>query len=182
MFAHAAGPKSIGSATASPEHAEAAPSASWLDRVEKEQAIQRVATAADSYYRSIWDCSSKAERIVLCHVAADRFANGLDVTTVQRLMDRGLVYRAPRLSLMNDSFRRFVLANAADVIEEAERSRPRSVWDGVSWPLRLTVIVAVVFIFATQQEAFSAANALLASLLTAAPSVSRLFAWAFQGR
>ena len=58
----------------------------------------------------------------MVHLAEDGFANSKDHEVLRRLLMRGLVRRTPRIALLNETFRRFVMhrGSAEEAIAETD--------------------------------------------------------------
>src|SRR5262245_17606935 len=77
-------------------------------------------------------------------------------TEIRQLLKRGLVIRQPKLRLMDESFRRFVLA-AADTEDYVkwQREGRHSNWEAFRIPVVLLILTLGVFLFLTQREFFN---------------------------
>jgi hypothetical protein len=123
-------------------------------------------------YRSIWSNCSQDERLTLCYVARDRFADSRN-RALQGLLRRGLVRRDPSLKPMSEAFRQFIISEIkpAEIhLGESEHSH----WNVLRTPMMVGLALVVVFLFYTQQNVVSSALALSAALTAVIPAVLRV--------
>ena len=139
--------------------------------------LHRLGERAESYYESIWATCSPKERAVMVHLAEDGFANSKDHEVLRRLLMRGLVRRTPRIALLNETFRRFVMHRGSAEEAIAESNRELSVWDGIRLPMMILLAVVLTFFLVTQQEFFNSVTAVLAGVVTGLPVFVRLAGW-----
>ncbi len=144
--------------------------------------VRHVGDLADAHYRSIWHSLTDEERLELYHIAKHGFANPKKRDLICQLMKRGLVRRDPTLRLMNESFERF----ATRVEDRAtyrswERAAGISAWTWVRNGVMATAVLAGVFLFLTQPEAYAKWVGLLAALTTVGGAMSQVLGL-FQGR
>jgi hypothetical protein len=144
--------------------------------------LDRLGERAESYYDSIWATCSRRERAVMVHLAEDGFSNSKDHEVLRRLLLRGLVRRTPRIALLNETFRRFVMHRGSAEEAIAERKRELSVWDGVRLPIMMLMLVVLTFFLVTQQQFFNTVTAVLAGVVTGLPAFVRLAGWISEKR
>jgi hypothetical protein len=142
----------------------------------REEIYDEIGERASMYYTSLWTTCTFEEKAVLLHIAADGFANSKDRYTIRRLLARGLIRRAPNFKVMNETFRRFVVADARRrEVMAFEKSDPReSTWDKIQKPLMIGLIVGGGFFFFTQRELFDASFAVVSGVAGGIPAILRL--------
>jgi hypothetical protein len=155
-------------------YANGDPSMQYVLRGEGEL-YDEIGERASAYYTSLWNACSTDEKIVLMHIAADGFANAKDRRVVRRLLAQRLIRRTPNFRMMNETFRRFVLAD----VRRQEVARfgteiPVSAWDQVRRPLGFTLAAAAIFVFATQRDLFDASIAIVTGLAGGIPALLRV--------
>jgi hypothetical protein len=127
-----------------------------------------------TYYRSLWATCSREEQLALYQLARYRFINSRN-PELPLLMARGLIVRNPALQVVNNSFRRFVLAafRSEDLLSN-EREQAPSTWNLLKGPLRTSLILVALFLFVTQREMFSASMTIVAGFVTGLPALLKL--------
>ena len=149
----------------------------------EEELYDEIGERASAYYATLWSSCSQEEKIVLLHIAADGFANARDRVVIRRLLARDVVRRAPNFMLMNETFRRFVIAPARRrEVAQFDTNIPESAWDRVRLPLLVSLLGAAVFFFVTQRELFDASLAVVTGLAGGIPAVLRLVGFLVEPR
>jgi len=150
----------------------------------RDQVLEEISERAENYYASLWHVCSHFEKIVLLQLAQTGLVNEKMKRDVRRLLMRGLVRRDPRLRVMNETFRRFILLKAADteLAEELEPGFGSDTWQRFRVPLFATVLVVTLFFFLTQQELFDATIAGVTGLTAALPAFTKVLTmWGDRG-
>lgn len=128
---------------------------------------------AEAYYHSIWSVCSMEEKITLYHLARNGFVTPKDAETVRLLMRKGLIRKDPRYTLLNDSFKKFVLKyESTTELEAWKKQQPKS-WSNVRTPIITVLIVVALFIFVTQRETFNEGVAWISAFVAAVPALLR---------
>ncbi len=138
------------------------------------QLLVEVGERAESHYQEIWASCTPAEQLALGHVAEEGLVNRKTKPTIRRLMARGLVRRQPNFVLMNETFRRFVLAMAPSVELAALEESSGDAWATVRMPFLVVLMAGLVFLFFTQQELFSSTLGVIAGVGTAVPTLMKM--------
>jgi len=138
------------------------------------QLLVEVGERAESHYKEIWASCTPAEQLALGHVAEEGLVNRKTKPTIRRLMARGLVRRQPNFVLMNETFRRFVLAMAPSVELAALEESSGDAWAAVRLPFLVVLVAGLVFLFFTQQELFNTTLAVIAGVGTAVPTLMKV--------
>jgi len=150
----------------------------------RDQVLEEVSERAENYYASLWHTCSHLEKIVLLQLAQTGLVNEKMKRDVRRLLARGLIRRDPRLRVMNETFRRFILLNAAntDMADELEPGFGSDTWQRFRVPLFATVLVVTLFFFVTQHELFDATIAGVTGLTAALPAFTKVLTmWGDRG-
>jgi hypothetical protein len=98
---------------------------------------------------------------------------------VRRLLARGLIRRNPRLRIMNETFRSFVLAQSAANASLEEELTPDFVgdaWQRFRIPFFAGLACVALFFVVTQQEIFDATAAIVAGLTASLPTFTKVVA------
>jgi hypothetical protein len=142
----------------------------------REEIYDEISERASMYYASLWATCTNAEKTVLSFIAADGFANCKDRHVIRRLLARGLIRRAPNFKVMNETFRRFVVAEAQtrEVATYCRAEVPESTWDKIQKPLMVGLILGGGFFCFTQRELFDASFAVVGGIAGGIPAVLRL--------
>jgi hypothetical protein len=150
--------------------------------VSREWLVNRVLDLSDSYYHVLWSGLTPNERLVLYHLATDGWTNPKNVAAIRQLERKLLISKNPMYRIMNESFRRFVLAGEHGAeIEQWQKREQLSTWRAFRFVAIATAVGIGVWLLYTQ-AAFSQAVVgyigAIATLLTAVagllgkPSVS----------
>ena len=75
-----------------------------------EELVVKIRSLAYNYYVSVWNCCTLEEQHLIYDLAEDGVVNGKNVDSITRLVYKGIFVRENSLSLMNASFRDFVLS------------------------------------------------------------------------
>jgi hypothetical protein len=139
----------------------------------REELLDMLGERAEPYFRAVWDSCQTGERVVLVHLAMHGLVNDKDRRVLRRLLARGLVRRRPHFTIMNETFRRYLLGRSAEV-ESDIPSGAESPWGSVRRPVLAVVASLAILLFVTQQELFSATSAIITALATGVASFSRI--------
>ena len=110
---------------------------------------------ASTHYRRLWIGCTKAEKVVLAHIAEDGLVNAKSRPIVRSLRRKGLIRACPDFRLMNTTFERFVLSGPQQVERLAfESGREASTWDKFQLPFAAIMAGALLFFVVTQKSMF----------------------------
>lgn len=142
----------------------------------REEIYDEIGERAAAYYAGLWATCTNEEKAVLVHISADGFGNSKDRHTIRRLLARGLVRRAPNFEVMNETFRRFVLADPRhrEVKAFVQNELPESAWDKIQKPLMISLVVGGGLFFFTQRELFDASFAVISGVAGGIPAVLKI--------
>ena len=142
----------------------------------REQLVSTVLDRADSYYHVLWSGLTASERLTLCQLALDGWANPKNAAAIQQLERKLLIRKAPMYRIMNESFRRFIAsAEHADEIAQWEKSEQQSAWRALRLVLIAAVIGAGVWLLYAQAALFQTATGYIAAIATLLTAVGGLF-------
>lgn len=134
--------------------------------------LDEIGERAETYYTGLWHACTNTEKIVLLQLAQTGLVNEKMRRDVRRLLARGLIRRDPRLRVMNETFRRFVIAQTAstELTAELEPAFGSDAWERFRVPFFASVGVVLLFFFMTQHELFDVTVAVVTSLIATLPS------------
>src|SRR5262249_10639246 len=112
--------------------------------------------------------------MMLGQLAEEGLVNYKARRTMRTLMARGLIKRQPHFTLMNESFRRFVLAAYARSDASALEGRAASAWDTIRWPFFALVVLSLAFFFKTQEQLFNSTLAIVTAVTAFVPAVFKM--------
>jgi hypothetical protein len=125
------------------------------------------------YYCALWATSSSEEKYALFDIARDGFANAKRVTVLRRLVARGLVTPKPHLTLLNESFRKFVLE--LEPSKEIAQPKETSPWALVRGTLVGALILVSLMVFITQPQLLNLSNTFIVTASASIPALLKLF-------
>lgn len=132
---------------------------------ETEQIVAEVGEKAAQYYYLEWRACTQEECFLLAGLARDGMVNPRNTVSLRQLLRRRLIVRDPQFRIMNESFRRFVLAQAGITMqEEWEAEAAGSGWGKARGPFATVLVLVGLFLLGTQQQFLQTS----AGLLTAA--------------
>ena len=147
---------------------------SHSDEDVRDQVAETVHRLAKGHYRGLWELSSLDEKVVLYRLALDGLVSRRAGATIEKLVARDLVRLAPHPTVVNESFRRFVLeAEPAETYENWRREETASTWRRLTLPIMLVLTIALGFLLLTQPTLVDQSLALLATLGAAVPAIAR---------
>jgi hypothetical protein len=140
----------------------------------EEQVVIQVLDHARAYYRALWATCAREEKIALFDLAQDGFVNATP-TVLQRLAERGLILRSPRVRLMNESFRRFAAETGVQEAVIALQKEEWSPWMAIRGTLVIAAIAVAMFVFLTQKELLNRSTAFIGAVSGGIPALVKLF-------
>jgi hypothetical protein len=141
--------------------------------VDEEDLIIYIQNLASNYYEKIWNSCNIEEKILLYDLAEDSLVNIKNndaFAPLRNLQEKGIVVCNDKFTVMNESFRNYVLSNIEKTeLENTEIMKKRkSAWNSFRIPLILFASGIVIFLFATQQALVSNLYTLLIAVGTIA--------------
>jgi hypothetical protein len=137
--------------------------------------LKQILSSAKSYYADIWNDCSGEEKLTLSRLAQYGLLSPKDPDTPQLLM-KGLIVRAPAISIMNESFRLFILSmHMDDELAHCEKkAKVNSNWEVLKLPLTIGLLSIAAFLLLTQRELYNSAVPFIGTLAAALPSFLKL--------
>ena len=129
--------------------------------LEEEQIIAEVGERAQHLYYLEWRSCTPEECFVLTVLASDGTVNPRNTASLRQLLRRRLIVRDPQFRVMNESFRRFVLAQSSAMQEEWDARAAASGWGRVQGPFATTLVLVGIFLLSTQQQFLQTSSGLL---------------------
>jgi hypothetical protein len=138
-------------------------------------ALDRIVERAYGSYMALWDSCSDDEKLVLVQLAYENVVNPKSVVVVRRLIQRGLLVRDPILRIMNQSFARFVTqVQDPSEVHAWEHAATGMSWANLRWGLLGVLLVALLFLWATQRELFNSTMMFMSAAAVGLPGILKL--------
>ena len=150
--------------------------------VSRDAVLADIGGAAQHFYEALWAGCATDERVQLRQLAEEGLVNPNNSSAIARLLSAGLVRRDRTFSIMNETFRRFVLRAASpQVISSWEREGVRLPWGTIA-----TTGVTVAFglaglLLLTQEQMVDAWIGYVPALAPAMPTVWKVLATVQKG-
>lgn len=143
-----------------------------------EELSDKVKSLAYTYYASIWSSCSKEERFLIYDLAEDGVINNKNAYSIIQLIYKGVFRQQRTLSLMNRSFRNFVLTyvDPEELLAMRKQTMSHGTWHSVKGPILFVFAIAILFLLYTQRGLADEIMALLGALVAAIPVFLRSFA------
>tara|TARA_Y100001956_G_C4126330_1_gene190288 strand:- start:172 stop:4401 length:4230 start_codon:yes stop_codon:yes gene_type:complete len=118
---------------------------------EPEQVIEYMLVHAGPIYRRKWEECTINEKVILWRIANGASINPESTTTIERLMRRCYLYRDKGWSLINESFRQFILtAESEATMREWLDNTDVGVWTVLRVPIfALLLVLVAVFVYSS---------------------------------
>jgi hypothetical protein len=141
----------------------------------RRNALDRIVERACGSYMALWDACSDDEKLVLVQLAYENVLNPKSVVVVRRLIQRGLLVRDPILRIMNQSFARFVTqVQDPSEVHAWEHAATGMSWANLRWGLLGVLLVALLFLWATQRELFNSTMMFMSAAAVGLPGILKL--------
>ena len=130
---------------------------------------------AKPYYASIWNACSGEEKLTLTRLAEHGLLSPKD-PDVDELLRKGLIVRDPKIRIMNESFKLFILSMGDDhAIAKCEKdAKSSSNWEVLKVPLTIGLLSFAAFLLLTQRELYNSALPFLSGLAAGIPAFLKL--------
>lgn len=130
---------------------------------------------AKPVYDTIWQASTREEKLVLIQLARQGLLNHKNKETIQRLLKRRLIRLSP-LRFMNRTFRDYIIAREdVDSILKWKQTQVESNWKKVRRPFLFLVTGIILFLVLTQPNLLKSWLVLIPAISTVIPAILRLF-------
>jgi hypothetical protein len=151
--------------------------------ITEEQLVAEIQDLADGYYRALWATCSKDEKLALIQLAQDGLVNPKSRAPLDQLSRKGLIQWRPRLRIMNDSFKRFVISAVhPEELARWEAEGAQAGW-GPARAVFLTLVISLAaFLFVTQRDVLQSGIALVTGLAALIPALLRILGLVQSGR
>jgi len=129
------------------------------------------------FYSYIWQSLTKEEKFLLYDLAEDGLVNSFDDYNLSMLICKGLIVKHHgTLMLFNKGFRNFILTaiGSTEVNRIKEQVKDNGNWGNLRAPLNLAIIAILVFLIASQQEAYTQIITYITALGAGVPAVLRI--------
>jgi hypothetical protein len=122
-------------------------------------------------YGSVWAICSAEERVALYQVARSGFVHP-SFPELPCLLARRLLVKDPRLRLMNEEFRSFVLSTfRPEELAACEAAEKGSAWNKLKGPAKTSLLILAVSLFFTQEELFDSVVKMMIAFTGSAPKL-----------
>jgi hypothetical protein len=141
----------------------------------QENFVLKIEELADTYYHSLWNSFSDAEKFLLHDLAKDRYVNLKNVKTIRLLLQKGVIVADDSLQIMNRSFNNFILSvvNEDEEVKMEKEQSDKGSWNIVQSVLIILLIALIAFIAIAQQDLFRDLNVLIGAFGSAIALITR---------
>ena len=127
-----------------------------------EQMVSEVLERAAEYYYMLWRSCTREERFLLFRLAQDGIVNPRNTASLRQLLRRGLIVRRPHFQVMNESFRRYLLAATSNEMQDSWNAEAASSgWGKARGAMATGLVLVGIFLLATQQQFLQTSTGLL---------------------
>lgn len=130
------------------------------------------------FYMYVWQSLTKEEKFLLYDLAEDNLVNAVDDYNLNMLICKGVIVRADgSLKIFNNGFRNFILTAIGNIELMKIRNQiyDNGNWNKVKYPLYMVFVAIVLFLFTSQQEAYTKLLTYAAAVGTAIPAILKIF-------
>jgi len=146
--------------------------------MQSDSLIFKLQLMSQYFYTYIWQSLTMEEKFLLYDLAEDGLVNSYDDYNLSLLISKRLIVRSDgTLMLFNKGFRNFILT----AIGETEANRIKDQvkangnWDSLKTPMSLVILAILVFLFASQEEAYSRIITYITAFSAGIPAVLKVF-------
>ncbi len=135
------------------------------------------------FYTYIWQSLTKEEKFLLYDLAEDGLVNPYDDYNLSMLMCKGLIIKPKgTLMLFNKGFRNFILTaiGNAEANRIKDQVKDNGNWGSLKIPLIIAVLAILVFLIASQQEAYTKIITYVTAIGAGVPAILKVVSL-FQG-
>jgi hypothetical protein len=134
-------------------------------------------------YREIWSLCTQRDRRTLLYIAEEGFPSPDGWESVRCLEARGLVARTPHCHIMGPGFEQMIRSSIPAAERKAlEGGDEPSTWSIVRTPFLLLLLIAALFLFATQRELFNVGMGAAAGAAITLPALMRMAGTVWLGK
>ncbi|HUC82002.1 MAG TPA: cache domain-containing protein [Flavisolibacter sp.] len=134
--------------------------------------------SAHYFYMYIWQSLTKEEKFLLYDLAEDNLVNSFDDYNLNLLIAKGVVKRRNgTLGLFNKGFRNFILTaiGNSEAMKIKNRIKDNGKWGSLRTPLVILMGAILLFLLASEEEAYSRLLTYVAALGAGIPAVLKFF-------
>lgn len=141
-----------------------------------EELVVKIRSLAYNYYVSIWNCCTLEEQHLIYDLAEDGVVNGKNVESITRLVYKGIFIRENSLSLMNASFRDFVLSyvNPQEAVVLRDKVSKNGNWNKMRLSLFFVLAIVAFFLLYSQKGLSNQIMSFITALAAALPLLFRV--------
>ena len=141
-----------------------------------EELIIKLKSLAYNYYVSLWNCCTAEEQHLIYDLAEDGVVNGKNAESVTRLIYKGIFIRENSLSMMNASFRDFVLSyiNPNDALALREKVSKNGSWSKMRLSLFFVLAIVAFFLLYSQKGLSNQIMGFITALAAALPLLFKI--------
>ncbi len=145
-----------------------------------DEMILKLQGTAHYFYMYIWQSLTSEEKFLLYDLAEDNLVNSFDDYNLNMLLAKGAIIRTDgSLRLFNKGFRNFILTaiGNTEAIKIRNNMQDNGNWGKLKNPILLVIAAILVFLLASQEEAYSKVITYVATLGAGIPTVIKLFSF-----
>lgn len=143
--------------------------------LDERQLVHWVVERAEPLFRRIWALLPAEDRLAVIQLAEGDLLNPRNETTVERLMRRGLVRRAPSFRLVSRAFGLFARrVERPERVSSWERGATGGAWELARLPLALAFLLILGYAVYAGRDSVDATLAVIPALAAGFPTVVRL--------
>jgi hypothetical protein len=141
----------------------------------RKNAIDRIVERTYGAYMGLWDACTKNEKLVLVQLASENVINPKQEATVRGLLQRGLLVRDPGLRIINQSFAHFIMQiQDPKEVKDWEQTADGISWAHSRWVVLGFLLLALLFLWATQRELFNTTITFLTAAVVGLPGLVKV--------
>ncbi|MGZ3766603.1 MAG: cache domain-containing protein [Mucilaginibacter sp.] len=147
-----------------------------MDRT-SDSMVFKLQLTAQYFYTYIWQSLTKEEKFLLYDLAEDGLVNPYDDFNLTMLIYKGLIIKPKgTLMLFNKSFRNFILTaiGNTEAARIKDQVKDNGSWGNLKTPINLAILAILIFLFASQQEAYSRIITYITALSAGVPVVLKV--------
>ena len=145
-----------------------------LKKLNRERIYSRVQDRCTAYYYALWETCSREEKLTLVHLATHQVISSRN-PCLRRLLRSGLVSRFPFLRPMNETFSRFVAAQATEFnMKVWKGAEEGGIWEDLKVPFAIILLVAGGFLFVSQRDLYNSTLAFVSAFAATMPALFKV--------
>ena len=144
----------------------------------EDEMIFKLQVTGHYFYMYIWQSLTKEEKFILYDLAEDSLVNSFDEYNLNMLRAKGVIINVNgTLKLFNRGFRNFILTAIGNTEARKIKSEieDNGNWSKLKNPLLIIIGAIIIFLIASQEEAYSKLLTYVAALGAGIPTILKLF-------